>query len=124
MSENEPKRGTGNAVVVVEQQGDVTLAAVNAEEIDSRNADTVAAELQQLVVDNCRIILDLRKVRYLYSDALGKLVSLNGKVKNHSGKLGLCNLSDDAYEVIATTGLTRVFSIFDSRSEALEELQG
>lgn len=124
MSENEANPAQESSVVEVEQQGGVTLAAVNAEEIDSRNADTVSAELQKLVSDNCRIILDLRKVRYLYSDALGKLVSLNGKVKNHTGKLGLCNLSDDAYEVIATTGLTRVFSIYDSRTEALEGLQG
>lgn len=124
MSENQGNPEQGQGVLQIEQRGDITLAEVNAEEIDSRNADTVAAALQQLVSDNCRIILDLRKVRYLYSDALGKLVSLNGKVKNHTGKLGLCNLSDDAYEVIATTGLTRVFSIYDSRTEALEGLQG
>jgi anti-anti-sigma factor len=67
-----------------------------------------------------RLVLNLAAAEYLPSVALGKLVMLNRKVQADNGRLALCQVSSTAGEVLETTHLNELFSIYATEQEALQ----
>ena len=65
-------------------------------------------------------LLDFTSVEYLSSAALGKLITMDKKVKGAKGKLRLCSIRPDIYEVFAITKLNKLFDIHDDQEKALE----
>jgi anti-sigma B factor antagonist len=59
-------------------------------------------------------------VEYLSSAALGKLITMEKKVKAAKGKLRLCCIRPEIYEVFAITKLNRLFKICEDQERALE----
>jgi len=72
--------------------------------------------------DRKKIVLDFSNVEYLSSAALGKLITLDKKVKSAKGKLRLCNIRPDIYEVFAITRLNKLFDIRETQDQALQGL--
>ena len=103
----------------VKEMNGVTIVRLVPKRLESGNIAPIAEELKGLVNPTCKIVLDLYNIKQLFSETLGALVSFNGKVKSSGGKLRLCNLQPDAYDVLTTTQLTRVFDIHDDLREAL-----
>jgi anti-sigma B factor antagonist len=50
---------------------------------------------------------------------LGKLITLDKKVKAHSGKLKFSNIRPEIYEVFAITKLNKLFDIKADEADAL-----
>ena len=69
------------------------------------------------------MLLNFSNVQFLSSAALGKLITLDKKVKKAEGKLKFSNILPDIYEVFAITKLNRLFEIFDDEAEALKSFQ-
>jgi anti-anti-sigma factor len=62
--------------------------------------------------EECRnIILDFSGVDLLTSEMLGKLVTLNKRMRRKGGKLTLCNICPYVREVFAITHLDTTFEI-------------
>ena len=82
----------------------------------------ISTQLFGLVDEDGRkkIILDFSNVEYLSSAALGKLITLDKKVKKAKGKLKLCSIRPDIYEVFAITRLNQLFDIAETQEAALE----
>lgn len=109
--------------VDVEDFGDVTVARfVDRKILDETNIQIVGNQLFSLVDDDGRkkIILDFNNVEYLSSAALGKLITLDKKVKTNGGALRLCNVRPEIYEVFAITRLNKLFRMYDDQEKALE----
>jgi anti-sigma B factor antagonist len=109
----------------IEEAGDVTIARfVDKKILDENNIQVIGNHLYGLVEEDGRkkIVLDFSNVEYLSSAALGKLITLNNKVKSAKGKLRLCGIRPDIYEVFAITKLNTVFDIRDDRDQALAGL--
>ncbi len=89
--------------------------------IEDINIQEWGQELFHLVdVENRqKVLLNFAGVDFLSSAALGKLITLDKKVKARSGVLKLCNIRPEIYEVFAITKLNRLFDIRDEESEAL-----
>jgi anti-sigma B factor antagonist len=103
--------------------GDVTIARFTDKKIlDETNIQIIGNQLFSLVDEDARekIILDFSNVEYLSSAALGKLITMDKKVKQARGQLRLCSIRPDIYEVFAITKLNKLFSIHDNRDKALE----
>jgi anti-sigma B factor antagonist len=66
-----------------------------------------------------RLLLDFALVDFLSSAALGKLITLDRKMKAHGGKLKLSNIRPEIYEVFAITKLNRLFDIRKDEADAL-----
>jgi anti-sigma B factor antagonist len=64
-------------------------------------------------------VLNFSSVGFMSSAALGKLITLDKKVKAKGGVLKLCNIKPEIYEVFAITRLDRLFDIKKDESEAL-----
>jgi anti-sigma B factor antagonist len=106
----------------IEDVGDVTVARfVDKKILDENNIQVIGTQLYGLIEQDGRrkIVLDFSNVEYLSSAALGKLITLNNKVKSAKGKLRLCGIRPDIYEVFAITKLNTVFDIKPDRDQAL-----
>ncbi len=107
----------------IEEIGDVTIAKfIDKKILDETNIQIVGNQLFGLVDEDARlkIVLDFVNVEYLSSAALGKLITMDKKVKAAKGRLRLCNIRPDIYEVFAITKLNKLFRIYDNQDQALE----
>ena len=66
-----------------------------------------------------KLLLDFSSVDFLSSAALGKLITLDKKIKSHGGVLKLSNIRPEIYEVFAITKLNRLFDIRKDEADAL-----
>jgi anti-sigma B factor antagonist len=106
----------------VSEVGDVTVVRfVDRKILDEANIQGLGQELFQLVEEENRskLLLNFTNVEFLSSAALGKLITLDKKVKSHGGKLKLSNIRPEIYEVFAITKLNKLFDIKDDESDAL-----
>jgi anti-sigma B factor antagonist len=103
--------------------GDVTVVHfVDRKILDEVNIQELGQELFDLVEreNRSKILLNFSTVEFLSSAALGKLITLDKKVKSHGGMLKLCNIRPEIYEVFAITKLNKLFDIKDTEADALE----
>ena len=107
----------------IEEVNDVTVAKfVDKKILDEGNIQIIGNQLFDMVDTDGRkkIVLDFSNVEYLSSAALGKLITLDKKVKAAKGKLRLCNIRADIYEVFQITRLNKLFDIKENQEKALE----
>jgi len=89
--------------------------------LDEGNIQELGKELFALVEEDNRksLLLNFSAVEFLSSAALGKLITLDKKVKAHGGKLKLCKIRPEIYEVFAITRLNKYFDIKDDEEDGL-----
>jgi anti-sigma B factor antagonist len=107
----------------VEDTGDVTVVHFTDKKIlDEQNIQVIGEQLFSLVdeLNRRKLLLNFGNVEYLSSAALGKLITLNKKVNAVSGKLVLCNIDPQIYEVFEITKLNRLFNIQKDEQAALQ----
>lgn len=68
------------------------------------------------------LIIDMDKVTYLNSTALGVLISAHAHYAKKSGKIVLCNVGKSIENLFVITKLTLVFPIFDTKEEAIKSI--
>lgn len=106
----------------VSETGDVSVVRfVDRKILDEANIQELGSELFALVERENRkqLLLNFSNVEFLSSAALGKLITLDKKVKAAGGKLKLSNIRPEIYEVFAITRLNRLFDIKNDETEAL-----
>jgi anti-sigma B factor antagonist len=102
--------------------GDVTVVKfIDKKILDEASIQELGLELFSLVEHDNRkaILLDFSNVEFLSSAALGKLITLDRKVKSHKGRLKMCNIRPEIYEVFQITKLNKVFDIRKDQAEGL-----
>ena len=102
--------------------GDVTVVRFRDHKIiEDINIQELGQEMFQLVEVDGRdkLLLNFSSVDFLSSAALGKLITLDKKMKAHGGTLKLSNIRPEIYEVFAITKLNRLFDIRDDEADAL-----
>jgi anti-sigma B factor antagonist len=89
--------------------------------IEDLGIQELGQELFHLVEGENRVklVLNFSSVDFLSSAALGKLITLDKKVKARDGILKLCNIRPEIYEVFAITRLNRLFDIKEDEADAL-----
>jgi anti-sigma B factor antagonist len=108
----------------VEDIGDVTVVNFTDRKIlDEQNIQVIGEQLFSLVDEAGRkkVLLNFGNVEYLSSAALGKLITLNKKLQAAGGKLILCNIDPQIYEVFEITKLNKLFNIKGEEQAALQE---
>lgn len=110
----------------VSKAGEVSVVKfIDKKILDEANIQELGAELFALVEQDNRklILLDFANVEFLSSAALGKLITLDRKVKTHKGKLKLCGIRPEILEVFQVTKLNKVFDIRKDDAEAIAAFQ-
>ena len=106
----------------VSDVGDVTVVRfVDRKILDEANIQELGQELFRLVEQDGKstLLLNFANVEFLSSSALGKLITLDRKVKSRSGRLKLSNIRPEIYEVFAITKLNKLFDIKEDEADAL-----
>jgi len=106
----------------VSELGDVTVVRFRDQKIiEDINIQELGQELFHLVEVESRrkLLLNFSSVDFLSSAALGKLITLDKKMKAHGGSLKLSNIRPEIYEVFAITKLNKLFDIKDDEADAL-----
>src|SRR5215217_5075929 len=107
----------------VEHIGDVTVVNfVDKKILDEQNIQIIGEQLFGLVDEegSRKILLNFSNVEYLSSAALGKLITLNKKLQQAGGRLILCNIDAQIFEVFEITKLDRFFKIIKDEQAALQ----
>jgi anti-sigma B factor antagonist len=102
----------GGAVAVIEVKGSL----VGGEETDELRAATT----DFLEQGNRKLIIDLGKVTYLNSTAIGVLVSTHMKYTQNKGLVKLCGINKNISNIFVITKLTMVFDVCETREEAVK----
>jgi anti-sigma B factor antagonist len=104
-----------------EKKNDVMVINVKEERLDAHNSGDLKNEMQKLFTEgNKNILVDLKDVRFIDSSGLGALVSGFKNAISHQGNLKLSSLQPQVKSMFELTRLHRVFEIFASSSEALD----
>jgi len=107
----------------VEDIGDVTVINfIDRKILDEQNIQIIGEQLFGLVEQEGRrkLLLNFGNVEYLSSAALGKLITLNKKLQGAGGRLILCNIDPQIYEVFEITKLDKFFNIQKEEQAALQ----
>jgi anti-sigma B factor antagonist len=106
----------------VNEVGDVTVVRFRDHKIvEDVNIQELGQEMFHLVEKDRRgkLLLNFSSVEFLSSAALGKLITLDKRVKAHGGLLKLSNIRPEIFEVFAITKLNRLFDIKEDEADAL-----
>jgi anti-sigma B factor antagonist len=106
----------------VNDVGDVTVVHFRDPKIiEDLRIQELGQELFQLVEAEQRkkLLLNFSAVDFLSSAALGKLITLDKKVKGHQGVMKFCNIRPEIYEVFAITRLNKLFDIKRDEADGL-----
>ena len=84
-------------------------------------------ELRRYISDfvqqgNKKLVLDLSKVTYLNSTAIGVLVSTHTTYSRNKGRLVLCGINKNINNIFVITKLTMVFEVRDTLEEAVKSV--
>lgn len=102
--------------------GDVTVVKfLDKKILDEANIQELGLELFSLIEHDNRksILLNFTDVEFLSSAALGKLITLDRKVKASKGRLKMSNIRPEIFEVFQITKLNKVFDIRNDEAEAV-----
>ncbi|NDC54644.1 MAG: anti-sigma factor antagonist [Planctomycetia bacterium] len=106
--------------------GEVTVVKfVDKKILDEASIQELGAELFGLVeqLNRKSILLNFTDVEFLSSAALGKLITLDRKVKAAKGRLKMSNIRPEILEVFQITKLNKVFDIRKDEAEAIAAFQ-
>jgi anti-sigma B factor antagonist len=106
----------------VSKVGEVTVVKfVDKKILDEASIQELGIELFSLVEHDNRksVLLNFSNVEFLSSAALGKLITLDRKVKAAKGRLKMSNIRPEIFEVFQITKLNKVFDIRKDEVEAI-----
>jgi anti-sigma B factor antagonist len=107
--------------IVSEEKNGVVVLYIKEERLDAHNsADLKSLLLETFQKGQKNILIDLKEVRFIDSSGLGALVSGFKNAISNQGGLKLSSLQTQVKSMFELTRLHRVFEIFPSSVEALE----
>ena len=107
----------------VEKIGDVTIVAVNVEELDASNADDFRRDMAP-VLQGCRkLVLDLSGVHFVDSRGCGMILSCLKQLSTTGGDLKLCGVTPQVHMVFELIRMRRICEIVNTRQDAVQAFQ-
>lgn len=110
--------------IAVDKMGDVAIAELPVEELDASNAGELKHDIAPLLEAHTKLVIDLRRLRFVDSSGLGAFISCLRKLNAKGGDLKLCGMSKQVRAVFELVRMHRIFDIFGTREEALRAFQG
>ena len=107
--------------ITIEEKNDIVVLYVKEERLDAHNSGDLKLEMNRLFGEGKKnVLVDLDDVRFIDSSGLGALVSGFKNAISNQGNLKLSSLQPQVKSMFELTRLHRVFEIFPSSSDALD----
>ena len=98
--------------ILIEDFNDYKIMKLEGDFVGGDETDKLSAALKKIAQDQKnKLIVELSKVTFLNSMALGVLLSANALFNKEKGKVILCNASDYLKAIFETTKLSLIFKI-------------
>ncbi len=108
----------------VEQIDGVTIVRLAARAVRGPRALGEMARLLRDLADEdgcCRMVVNFAQIRAVPSAVLAELILLHKQLLASGGRLALCGIEPAVYPLFGATGLDRVFAIYPTEEEALQD---
>jgi anti-sigma B factor antagonist len=106
-----------------EQVGEATHVIALAGEVDLYTAPELKQELLDAIGNGARnVVVDFTNTTFIDSTTLGVLVGGVKRLRPNGGSLSIVCSDQNITKIFEITGLDRVFTIYPTRAEALEQL--
>ncbi len=93
-------------------------------QLDPVSSDYFGECMEALVASGAKlIVIDCRQIRLMSSLELGALLKVRRRVKNAGGKVCLAHVNALLAEVLAISGLRRIFSIHSDTAAAVQSME-
>jgi anti-sigma B factor antagonist len=113
-----------NFDIQTEQLGDSTYVISLAGEVDLYTAPEFKQQLLDVIAQGARsVIVDFSNTTFIDSTTLGVLVGGVKRLRTNDGQLSLVCSDRNITKIFEITGLDRVFTIYPTRNEAVDQLQ-
>lgn len=103
----------------VTREDDICVVDVEGQLIVGNRQELKQRVLDQLDQGDRTFVIDFARTGYIDSSGLGVLVSLSKKIREQGGDLRLAGLNEDLRTLFELTKLDTLFTITDTRAEAL-----
>ena len=112
--------GENNLQINVEIDESYTIVVPNGD-IDLSKSGDLRVVFQQILMDSpSKIVVDLEAVSYMDSSGVATLIEALQLSKRAENEFVLCCLSDGVRSIIELARLDQIFSIHQTRDEAIE----
>jgi len=102
--------------------GTITITLVR--RFDSESAPAIETEFKKIIEQRPESVLfDFSRTDYIASAGLRVLLSTTRTLMKAGSKVALSSLSPQVRQVFEIAGFTKIFTIYGSRDEALQNLQ-
>jgi len=90
-------------------------------ELDSCPMEAGAKKILQLLEDPAvhNVVMDFHRIDYYGSSALAFFIRLWKRVRDHKGRMALCELSEHGREILKTSKLDQFWPVYPSKEEAV-----
>jgi anti-sigma B factor antagonist len=108
--------------IATEQAGPGAAVVALTGEVDLYTCPEFKQELLRVIADGATlVVVDLTGTTFIDSTALGVLIRGVERLRQKDGKLCVVVVDPNIAKIFEVTGLNRVFSVYDSREEALAQ---
>ena len=110
----------------IQEIGDITVVRFRDPRIsDALEIEELGRQLYRVLeLKNCsKLVIDFSPVEFLSSATIGKLISLNHKVRVCKASLRLCNLQPMIRDLFKLCRLDRVFDIRENQAAAIASFE-
>lgn len=105
---------------LVDKVGEVVVVMVQADQFDASNADDFKQQMEPVLQDASKIVLDLQRVQFVDSRGCGAILSVLKHATEKGGDLKLCRVTRPAKTVFDLIRLQRICEILETRDEAVK----
>ena len=113
-----------NFDIKTEQLSSETYIISLSGEVDLYTAPEFKQQLLEVIAQGARhVVVDFSDTTFIDSTTLGVLVGGVKRLRTNDGQLSLVCSDRNITKIFEITGLDRVFTIYPSRDEALEQIQ-
>jgi anti-sigma B factor antagonist len=107
--------------IATRETGDVAVVDIEGRITVQEGADEFRDVARQLLNrGRVKIVLNMQKVPYIDSTALGELIRTYTSVSRQNGSVKLLNVSAHVHQLLVITSLLSVFDLFDSEADAVK----
>jgi anti-sigma B factor antagonist len=114
-----------NSLFTVQQMMGVHVVTLQPTQIlDQLQVTEIGQGIRELIETGAaKLLLDFSRVDHLSSSSLGMLLTAKKEIEAKKGRLKLCQIKPQLFEVFRITNLDKVFSIYKTADEALLSFQ-
>ena len=93
--------------------------------LDPLQVQDIGEKLHRLMddEDRQRMILDFHKVKILSSQMLGVMIGMLKRMHGSKGRIVVCGMKAELYQVFKITNLDKLFSFYDNEGQALRSFE-